>query len=97
MPALDAEYAVLAIIGSCAAAAGMNTTREPGFIRGSAAEVTTKHESRLAEIVARHWSNVCLRAHVPPRMPDACTTRSIVPAAATAGANASGSLASATA
>ena len=62
MPALDAEYAVRAIIGSCAADDEMNTNREPGFILGSAAEVTTKHESRLADIVARHCSKVCLRA-----------------------------------
>ena len=96
MPAFDAEYAVLAIIGSCAADDEMNTNREPGFIRGSAADVTTKHESRLAEIVARHWSKVCLRAYVPPRMPDAWTSRSMSPAASTAGANFSGSLASAT-
>ncbi len=62
MPAFDAEYAVLAGIGSWAADDEMNTKREPAFIRGSAAEVTTKHESRLAEIVARHCSKVCLRA-----------------------------------
>ena len=62
MPAFDAEYAVLAIIGSCAADDDMNTNREPGFIRGSAADVTTKHESRLAEMISRHCSKVCLRA-----------------------------------
>ncbi len=96
MPAFDAEYAVLARIGSWAAEEEMNTKREPAFIRGSAADVTTKHESRLAEMVARHWSKVCLRAYVPPRIPDACTRRSISPAASTAGANFSGSVASAT-
>ena len=40
----------------------MNTSREPARMRGSTAAVTTKHESRLAEMIARHCSNVCLRA-----------------------------------
>ena len=31
-------------------------------IRGSTAAVTTKHESRLAEMIVCHCSNVCLRA-----------------------------------
>src|ERR1700755_2799558 len=62
MPALDAEYAVLAIIGSCAPEDEITTNRDPGVILGGAAEVTTKHESRLAEMVSRHCSNVCLRA-----------------------------------
>src|SRR5690349_6634258 len=96
MPALDAEYAVLAIIGSWAADDEMKTNREPGFMRGGAAEVATKHESRLADIVSRHCSNVCLRAYVPPSTPEACTRRSMSPVASTAGANFSGSLASAT-
>jgi len=62
MPAFDAEYAVRARIGSCAADDEMNTNREPAFILGRAADVTTKHESRFADIVARHCSKVCLRA-----------------------------------
>src|SRR5215208_1395981 len=74
----------------------MKMKREPAVIFGKAADVMTKHESRLADIVARHWSKVCLRAYVPPSVPAACTTRSIVSAASTAGANFSGSLASAT-
>ena len=41
-------------MGSWAADDEMNTKREPCFILGSAADVTTKHESRLADIVARH-------------------------------------------
>ena len=40
----------------------MKTNRDPADIRGSAAEVTTKHESKFADIVARHCSKVCLRA-----------------------------------
>src|SRR6476469_4911092 len=96
MPALDAEYAVLAIIGSWAADDEMNTNREPGRIRGSAAEVTTKHESKFADIVARHCPNFFLLAYGPPRTPDAWTSRSTSPAASTAGVNLSGSLASAT-
>ena len=51
-----------AIIGSCAADDEMNTSREPVRIRGSTAEVTTKQESRLADMIARHCSKVCLRA-----------------------------------
>ena len=62
IPALDAEYAVRAGIGSWAADDETNTNREPGCISGSAACVTTKQESRLADIVVRHCSNVCLRA-----------------------------------
>lgn len=49
-------------IGSCAAEDEMNTSRESAFILGSTAEVTTKHESRFAEMMARHCSKVCLRA-----------------------------------
>ncbi|KEP40231.1 hypothetical protein MKSMC1_46510 [Mycobacterium kansasii] len=62
MPAFDAEYAVRAGIGSCAADEEMKTNREPGPMRGSTAEVTTKQESRLAEMIVRHCSKVCLRA-----------------------------------
>ena len=69
MPAFDAEYAVLAIIGSWAADDEMNTNREPAFICGSAAEVTTKHESRLAEMVAFHCSKVCLRRRFRQEFP----------------------------
>ena len=54
MPAFDAEYAVRAGIGSCAADDEMNTSREPARMRGSTAEVTTKHESRFAEMIACH-------------------------------------------
>ena len=62
MPAFDAEYAVRAIIGSCAAEEEMKTNREPGRIRGSTADVSTKQESRLADMIVCHCSNVCLRA-----------------------------------
>ncbi len=62
MPAFEAEYAVRAGIGSCAADDEMNTSREPAFILGSTADVTTKHESRLADMMACHCSKVCLRA-----------------------------------
>ncbi len=62
IPAFDAEYAVRAGIGSWAADDEMKTSREPARMRGSTAAVTTKHESRLAEMMVRHCSNVCLRA-----------------------------------
>ena len=61
MPALDAEYAVLAGIGSWADDDEMKTNRDPAPMRGRASDVTTKHESRLAVMVSRHWARVCLR------------------------------------
>src|SRR3954464_11762390 len=48
MPAFDAEYAGGAPTGPGPADNEMNTNREPAFILGSAADVTTKHESRFA-------------------------------------------------
>jgi hypothetical protein len=47
-------------------------------------------------MMVRHCSNVCLRAYVPPSVPAAWTTRSILSNALVAGANPSGSDASAT-
>ncbi len=62
IPALDAEYAVLPGMGSCDAEDDTNTKRDPGTINGRASEATTKQESRLAAIVVRHCSMLCLRA-----------------------------------